>query len=191
MAKLRITKADLVGSIEYFPIEVVQKMLDEQFLQGNKVSLKVFQKSASSDRSDGGFDWDNTRDGNMFWRDVIEGDFDKFFRKYPQRYNWVYIVGDSEVGIDIIKTLEQYGGINSHGFTGNCDDCLYYIDPVTNVIEMCNYGDNETDAKEMRIFNLLKSSYTCIDAEEFSVEVTMDEIAKMLGVDVRKLKIKK
>ena len=191
MAKLRITKADLVGNIAGFPIEVVQKMLDEQFLQGNKVSLKVFQKSASSDRSDGGFDWDNTRDGNMFWRDIIEGDFDKFFERYPQRYNWVYIVGDSEIGIDIIKTLEQYGGINSHGFTGDCDDCLYYIDPVTNVIEMCNYGDGETDKKEMRNFNLLQATYTCIDAEEFPVEVTMDEIAKMMGVDVRKLKIKK
>ena len=192
MAKLKITKADLIGNIAGFPIEVVQKMLDEQFLQGNKVSLKVFQNKSNADRNHGGFNWDDTKDGREFWTKVINHKkFDKFFKRYPQRYNWVYIVGDSEIGIDIIKTLEQYGGINSHGFTGNCDDCLYYIDPVTNVIEMCNYGDSDMEEKENQIFNLLKATYTCIDAEEFYVEVTMDEIAKMLGVDVRKLKIKK
>ena len=183
MAKLRITKADLIGGIAGFPIEVVQKMLDEQFLQGNKVSLKVFQNKSDSDLNHGGFNWDNTKDGREFWSKVINHKkFDKFFGKYPQRYNWVYIVGDSEVGYDIITTLEARGGINKHDFDGDSNDVIYYIDPVTNYIEICTIGSD--------LYNVVSSVFTCIDAEEQKIVISLQKIAEILDVDVNRIVIK-
>lgn len=58
-----VTKKDLIGDIEGFPIEVVEKILER------------FQECRYK-----GFDWE----GKDFWSAVIkERDFDVFFKRYP------------------------------------------------------------------------------------------------------------
>ena len=81
----KVKQEYLVGEIKDFPIEVVQRMVEEQVKQGNKADISVFQKSANSGHIEGGFLWIYTSEGFYFWYKVIVGkNFDKFFEKYPK-----------------------------------------------------------------------------------------------------------
>lgn len=85
MEEIKITKKDLIGEIEGFPIEVVRKMVEEQIRQGNKADVGVFQECLDRDKKHGGFEWEDTEDGFEFWDMVIlYKDFDEFFEKYPK-----------------------------------------------------------------------------------------------------------
>jgi hypothetical protein len=182
----KVEQSDLVGDIKGFPIEVVEKMIEEQVKQGNCPNVEVFQKYNRADRKGGGFNWDDAENTYGFWSVVINDcDFELFFEKYPKKTNLVYIVGDSEIGMDIIKTLEKYGGINEHNYKGNRDDVLYYIEPNNNFIEVCDFKLNNL------LYEVLMVTYTPIDAEEIVLEVTMEEIAEKFGVDVSNIRIKK
>ena len=80
-----LTKDDLIGKIECFPIGVVVRMLEEQELQGNKPDVRVFQDSVSSDGKHGGFDWEETYEDWNFWTKVLLGrKFELFFEIYPE-----------------------------------------------------------------------------------------------------------
>lgn len=182
----KVEQSDLVGDIKDMPIEVVEKMIEEQVAQGNCPNVEIFQKNLTADNVDGGFNWYESDGGSEFWIEVIENDnFELFFEKYPKKPNLVYIVGDSEIGMDIIKTLEKYGGINEHGYKGTENECVYYIDPNSNFIETCYFKNNP------KLWEVLMATYTPIDAEESVLEVTMEEIAEKFGIDVTNLRIKK
>ncbi len=76
----KVKQGDLIGDIEGFPIEVVQRMVDCQVEQGYQANVNVFQRNNTN-----GFDWDKTKEGEYFWGNVIMiKDFDLFFRKYPK-----------------------------------------------------------------------------------------------------------
>lgn len=182
----KVEKSDLVGDIKDFPIEVVEKMIEEQVRQGCQPDVEAFQQYHAAGISENGFNWCETKDGNDFWEEVIrEGNFDLFFEVYPKKANLVCIVGDSEIGMDIIKTLEKYGGINEHNYKGERDDVVYYIEPNNNFIEVCDFDTN------IKLWDVILATYTPIEAEESVLEVTMEEIAKKFGVDVTNLRIKK
>lgn len=86
-SKYIVTADELIGDIKAFPIEVVQKMVDCQVEQGNMPNVAVFQKNCAAAKSQSGFDWNNTDEGNNFWCDVIYLDnFDLFFKIYPKKY---------------------------------------------------------------------------------------------------------
>lgn len=186
-AIFEVEESDLVGGIENFPIEVVEKMIEEQVRQGNEPNVEVFQKFFAADVENGGFNWEDAEDGYRFWQQILEADnVDVFFKKYPKNLNLVYIVGDSEVGMGIIKTLEKYGGVNLHNYRGDSDGVLYFIEPNNNTIEMCCL-----DGKDKILYEVLLATYTAIEAEEDNIlEVTMEEIAEKFGVDVENLRIK-
>ena len=77
---------DLIGEIKDLPIEVVQKMIDCQVLQGNEANITVFQKNNNATKSNGGFDWNKTEEGDTFWNDIVnDKKFDVFFNKYPKK----------------------------------------------------------------------------------------------------------
>lgn len=183
MKTIKITAADLIGRIQFFPIEVVEKMVEEQVRQGNKADVTVFQRNTHAGVNLGGFDWNVTKDSAYFWVDVIHGkNFEKFFEKYPKADSKVFIIGDSEIGIDIIKTLEDRGGVNRYGLEGKDDDVIYYIDPVCKIIKCTNIG---TDT-----YNVVTSTFKCIQAEEHKIVVSLQKIAELLGVDVSRIAIK-
>ena len=186
----KITQKDLIGDLENFPIEVVEKMLVEQFKNLGKTDIAVFQYNRNDAKK--GFCWENSADGHDFWNDVIRGKkFDVFFERYPKRYplhpksKAVYIRGDANNGANVIKELESRGGINKWDYTGSANEMLYFIDPVTNYISgACK--------SEEAFQNLLITNYTEISPGDYTmVEITMGEIAEKLGVDVNKLQIKK
>lgn len=81
----KITTKDLIGDLENFPIEVVEKMLQNQYKQGNKMDITVFQYDKNSDKYQEGFHWSDTIEGHEFWNSVIrEERFDIFFERYPK-----------------------------------------------------------------------------------------------------------
>ncbi len=73
-----VTKEDLKGDIEDFPIEVAQWMVNEQFRQKGKADASVFWK----DRCDG-LEWDITSRGYDFCENVI---LDKNFDLFDQHF---------------------------------------------------------------------------------------------------------
>ena len=76
----KVKPEDLKGEIKYFPIEIVQKMVERQVEQGNEADVSVFQKSIFS-----GFLWENAVEGHDFWNSVINlHNFGLFFEKYPK-----------------------------------------------------------------------------------------------------------
>ena len=78
-------KTEFKGELKRFPVEVVEKMLERQVEQGNPKDVSVFEKNRTEDKSEGGFDWWVTPEGDDFWYMVIDmEDFDFFFKRYPR-----------------------------------------------------------------------------------------------------------
>ena len=77
-----VPKGQLIG----FPKEIIARMLDCQEEQGTKRDVNVFEKYKSCSLWEGGFDWEETKEKDIFWYDVIcNKDFDLFFEKYPKK----------------------------------------------------------------------------------------------------------
>lgn len=187
----KVVNEDLVGELREFPLAVVQKMIERQVMQGNPANVKVFQADTTAEQLDGGFEWEVSPEGWDFWDKVIAGmEFNVFFERYPES-NRVYIVAASESahenGENVIKTLEKYGGINEKGYAGNDFGAIYYIEPRTNIIRIC---DTSSGHEDKLLYEVLMATYTHIFPMEFTLEVTMEEIAEKFGVDVKNLRIK-
>ena len=184
----KVEQNDLIGAIEGFPIEVVQKMVEEQVEQGNEADVSVFQNDNACEVEDGGFQWDKTIDGRSFWVNVINRkDFGLFFKSYPKTNplsHLVYIIQDGTIcGVSLLNTLVEYGGENCDELEGENEDSIYYINPITKNIEVDN------DGAFLESLNSL--GYTEIKMKPEVIEMTMEEIAEKLGIDVSLLRIKK
>ena len=180
----KVTTKDLIGDLKNFPIEVVEKMLQKQYKQVDKIDITVFQTYKCSDIPCGGFCWGDTIEGHDFWSDVIRFEnFDRFFERYPRLSKKVYMSGDEKLYKNVIKTLERRGGINATNYIGD-GDCFYYIDPTTNHIEICTQDDE-------KLYNVITSIFEKIEPDKFIIEITLPEIAEKLGIDVELLRIKK
>ena len=192
MAVFEINKSHLVGKIADFPIEVVERMVYEQINQRQKPNPTVFAIKNFAGSGEGGFSWAASEDGYAFWEKVISHkDFDLFFSKYPRKTvvyenkNLVYAVGNHKNRRKVIDRLVEHGGVNQLNYTGDCETWLYYIEPNTNIIRVC---DTRTDIK---LYEMIVALYTPLEIEDTTVEVSMEEIAKMMGVNVSDLRIKK
>ena len=94
-----VEQSDLVGALKDFPIEVVQEMVNEQVMQGNKANVEVFQERVHVGRICGGFDWVASFMGATFWEDVLcRNKFDIFFQKYPKNQ---YAIEKAEMSIKV------------------------------------------------------------------------------------------
>ena len=179
----KVTTKDLIGDLVGFPIEVVEKMLEKQYKQNGKKDVSIFQYLNFTDVQNGGFCWEDTIEGYEFWYDVIRRKkFNVFFERYPKLSKNVYILGDEKLHENVIKSLEKRGGINAHNLIGN-NGGIYYIDPKTNYIETCSQLDE-------KLYNVITSTFEQIKPDKF-IEMTLEEIAEKLGVDVDLLRIKK
>jgi hypothetical protein len=68
------------------PVEIQQRMLDEQERQGNPRNAEVFEKDIMAGaRAGAGFFWVESVEGYAFWEKIImNGDFSVFYAKYPK-----------------------------------------------------------------------------------------------------------
>jgi len=67
------------------PVEIQERMLDEQVRQGNPRNAEVFEKNITALPLEGGFLWGSSVEGSDFWAEIIHnGDFVDFYKKYPK-----------------------------------------------------------------------------------------------------------
>ena len=182
----KVTEKDLIGYIKDFPIEVVQKMVDEQVSHGSPADVSVFQERITVGRSGGGFDWYKTTGGWGFWNEVIVyNNFDLFFDNYPKEHEddfWIdpkgrrMLVWDSINGEENAKEALVIAKLPGKPY------CPYIVAPGTsglNIKEGLNY--------HISIYQYAKP----IPEKEEAVELTLEQIAEKFGVSVDRLKIKK
>lgn len=75
-----VTKDDLIKELKNVPIEIAQHMVDEQIKQGNKPDVQKFQYYITSNKIEGGFDWNKTEEGEEFWSKILfEQQYDIFY----------------------------------------------------------------------------------------------------------------
>lgn len=153
------------------PVEIQEKMLEEQVRQGNKRDPDVFIRSIISGRNNGGFSWGDCGNySDYFWRDVLsDGKFDVFYSKYPKNYFYptekVMLVSEDKISWEKRVVFgEKCGRFLAWSCVDNLNDAK-----ITTEISNWKY------AKEINS----------------PIELTMDEIANKFGIDVNLLKIKK
>ena len=187
MSKYIVEKKDLKGEIKDFPIEVVQKMVDYQVLQGNNANVSVFQHDATAEHWEGGFDWEETREGHSFWERVIgDNEFYSFFEHLSKDRVYTCMLADKpKHNANIFKHLEELGGENSRKFEITFSDTIYYICPISKTISTLPMNDDTFALLDMASYHFV----WC--ADESIKEYTMEEIADALGIAVENLRIKK
>lgn len=68
------------GMLKNVPLIIVDKMLEYQVEQGNKLDITVFIENSNACKKTGGFSWSETKEGNGVWNDVLScDDYDSFF----------------------------------------------------------------------------------------------------------------
>ena len=73
------------------PVEIQERMLDEQVRQGSPRNAEVFERDIKTDVFAGGFDWVESVEGYGFWAEIILNDnFAVFYEKYPKTSNKLY-----------------------------------------------------------------------------------------------------
>jgi len=156
------------NQIKDFPQEVIDKMLEYQVQQGNKRDISVFERNNSAGKSQGGFDWQDSMDGNIFWSSVIDRKyFSLFFDSYPKQ--------------SILPRMM---------LVGNCDNIALANPRV--VFALPNKTNHNLYLAWSGCTNMESSKNTIqvtawpfaweIPIQEPIKEVTMDEVAKKFGV---------
>lgn len=67
-----------------YPSEVIEKLLDNQELQGNKRDVSVFEKDIETHKEEGGVNWTETPEGEIFWHEVL---LNRKFRIFESKYD--------------------------------------------------------------------------------------------------------
>ena len=94
--------------------------------------------------------------------------------------NLIYIVGTDKNAKYIIPTLEYHGGLNVKGFCGSAE-YIYFITPTGDIALMHKLGESA----------LVYAGYKEMLVREPVEEFTIEEIAKLLGKDPERIRIKK
>jgi len=72
-------------TVNDLPIEIKEKMMDEQEAQGNKRNWGVFEALEYCSYSQGGFDWRKTELGRYCWNEIIvKHNYEPFYEQYPK-----------------------------------------------------------------------------------------------------------
>ncbi len=81
-----ITKKDLVGAIQEYPIAIIIKALEEEKRQrGDHISNKELLDVLYEYGFGGAFDWSSSKEGYNFWARISRNkNFDEFYEKYPE-----------------------------------------------------------------------------------------------------------
>src|SRR5574344_2325298 len=114
MTKEELENYEPKGQLEGFPKEVIARMLDCQEEQGYKRDVTVFEKDNSCSLVAGGFVWDETKEEDFFWYEVIcNKDFNLFFEKYPKKDNQ-YSSQEFKVGDEVVNIISGRRGKVTH-----------------------------------------------------------------------------
>ena len=111
------------NKLKYFPKQIIDKMIERQVQQGNKPDVNVFRLDPAANRSEGGFDWCDSPETDVFWSEVIEfKNIDAFYDLYPDNeyskdeYPKIMMVSDNPINeknkgykrVVFMKKLNKY-----------------------------------------------------------------------------------
>ena len=95
------------GELRDFPSSIIVKMVENQIAQGNPANIEIFCNDVYAIKLDGGFNWDETKDGFEFWYNIIsKKSFGDFFLRYTDSYTSDKI---------IILNKIPYGKVDTYG----------------------------------------------------------------------------
>ena len=180
--KLAVEQKDLIGKIKDFPIEVVQKMCENQVAQGNEFNPKVFQEVSQSGLKAGGFDWCETKDGDYFWFKVIcQQDFNLFFEKYPKEMKQPKQVANEN---SIYPKVMWVGNSEKH-VQEKLFKKVVFMEKNKKFFAW-SFGETIEESEEsnhLNIWDLAKD----LDEDEINppVEMTIEQIEKELGKKIK------
>lgn len=152
------------GDLEGFPQEVVEWMLDQQEAQGNKRDVSVFEEDCYMSKSNGGFYWNQTKEGHDFCIKVIsEQNFEHFFAKYTNKneYPMLMWVGDTQESVEL-KRKKTVVFAEKNG---------YYI--------AWNYAESFEEAEEQ----ILTASWKFAEPVKEPIKIKRSNILEIFGCD--------
>lgn len=164
-----------MSRLKELPVEIVEKMLENQVLQGNKRDATVFEKLLSTGYSDGGFTWERSPEGFEFWSDIINyKKYDVFFKKYPKKDLALPRV------VEVKNSLSDEWRKRVLVFVRKINNTNYYycVNDAT-TLEKSNSIAGISLWREMREVK-----------EPVITELTLSEIATKLNIPVNQLRIK-
>lgn len=130
----KVEDGDLIKGLSGFPIEVVQKMVDNQYKQMGVSNVLIFQNDVRAGRGACGFSWHNTTEREDFWRGVIKyKNFASFFEMYPKVVcdESLYVVKEEDLTGDLVcfpKEIVQLMVKRQFEQTGKCDISVFQED---------------------------------------------------------------
>lgn len=160
------------GELEGFPEEVVEKMLERQVEQGNKRDVSVFECHKSASINAGGFYWSESEEGRSFWEEVISNkNFDVFFECYPKKE----------------EAFMKYMMVSDKPITKDNEGTRAFVMGKFNE-EYMTCGENDVQKRKTETIEVTFWKYAK-DIEKVT-EITIAEIAKMMGKSSDKIRIK-
>ena len=161
-----------------FPYEIVNRMMDNQEIQGNKRDLSVFEKDLKANATNGGFDWVLTDEKIVGWSIAINDKcFAKFLKLYPsnKKNNGVFSF-ESLMSNAIIKKIKRwhlksiikrYNSNNKERFDENDEVMFSYVkkilqNPSTTIL-------SSADTTDLVISNLAKDVFISLNKDRISV----------------------
>lgn len=132
----KVEDGDLIKGLSGFPVEVVQKMVDNQYMQTGVSNVLIFQNDIMAGRGACGFSWYDTTEGDYFWRGVIKyKNFASYFKKYPKVISAcdcsLYVVKEEDLTGDLVvfpKEIVQLMVKRQFEQTGKCDISVFQED---------------------------------------------------------------
>jgi hypothetical protein len=74
--------------IKHLPLEIQEKVFEKQIEQGNKTNSELY---LFKDKKQGNFNWASTHEGYDFWHDIFCGNYNNFYKKYPNNNTPIWI----------------------------------------------------------------------------------------------------
>lgn len=100
---------------ENLPVEIQERMLQEQERQTGVRNAEVFKKDIHAGEFTGGFTYRRSKEGGLFWGSIIDGNLDVFFERYPRDITYDTIKDAfndyplvKEVGTDTGRSISLY-----------------------------------------------------------------------------------
>ena len=94
------------------PVEIQNRMLDEQERQGNKRDPKPFRIEVCEDKLNGGMNWCETNEGDNFWISVLTKDFNHFYTEYPKEKIVNFCVKVNPITLPFLVNIRSTRNIN-------------------------------------------------------------------------------
>ena len=91
------------------PVEIQNRMLDEQERQGNKRDPKPFRIEVCEDKLNGGMNWCETNEGDNFWISVLTKDFNHFYTEYPKEKLVNFCVKVNPITLPFLVNIRSNG----------------------------------------------------------------------------------